>query len=100
MKIFKFFRPRAKLQQYPNPLTMDEICNIFQDQGEANKIWQALDTIINGVLLDAINEVADPKNTQIQLSHASGRVDALSQLKFKLEECKQWKNGKTDYKLK
>lgn len=76
----------------------DEVVKVFKSQGAESKIWQALDSVIDNHLLDAVNDVSDPKNDSHSLSHASGRVDAISTFKSKIEEFKEWKNGKTNYK--
>ena len=91
-------RPQAKLIKYPSPMKADEVANVFNDMGEDSKIWQALDTIIDNHLLDAVNEVADPQLSSQQTSHAAGRIDAISTLKGKLEEFRKWKNGKNSYR--
>lgn len=99
MELLKnFFKRRAALVKYPEPLSGDEITNIFGDQGEDNKIWQALDTILDAALLDSVNDVADPKNSPEITSHAAGKIDALALLKSQIEEYKPWKNGKIFYK--
>jgi len=92
------FKRKVKLVKYPEPMSMPEVGNVFRDQGEGSKIWQALDTIIDNHLLDAVNEVSDSKLSTQQLSHASGRIDAISSLKARMEEFKIWKTGKTNYK--
>lgn len=97
-KVFSFFKPkRATLIKYPNAMDGEEIGKVFQAQGEDAKIWQALDAVIDNHLLDAVNDVSDPKNDTHSLSHASGRVDAISTFKSKLEEFRTWKSGKTNY---
>lgn len=96
--VLNFFKPkRATLIKYPNAMGGDEIGKVFQAQGEESKIWQALDAIIDNHLLDAVNDVSDPKNDTHSLSHASGRVDAISTFKSKLEEYRSWKNGKMNF---
>ena len=79
-------------------MSANQVANIFNDIGEDSKLWQALDTVIDNHLLDAVNEVANPDLNVQQTSHAAGRIDAISTLKSKLEEFRQWKNGKTSYK--
>ena len=93
-KLFK----RSKLVKYPEPMSANQVANTFNDIGEDSKLWQALDTVIDNHLLDAVNEVANPDLNVQQTSHAAGRIDAISTLKSKLEEFRQWKNGKTSYK--
>lgn len=98
IKILKnIFKPKAKLVKYPEPMKPDEIGKVFQAQGENAKIWQALDSIIDNHLLDAVNDVSDPQNDTQSLSHAAGRVDAISTFKSKMEEFRSWKNGKMNY---
>jgi hypothetical protein len=94
----KLFKRRASLIKYPQPLTGEEVKNIFGDQGEDNKIWQALDTIIDAALLDSVNDVADSKNSPEMFSHSAGKIDALALLKSQIEDYKPWKNGKIFYK--
>ena len=93
-----FLKPKtATLVKYPEPMNGDEIGKVFQAQGEDSKIWQALDALLDSHLLDAVNDVSDPKNDIHSLSHASGRVDAISTFKSKLEEFRSWKSGKTSF---
>jgi hypothetical protein len=82
-------KKKAMLVKYPNPMSPDDIRRIFSEQGEEDKMWQALDTIIDNLLLDAVNDVSDPKNDAIKFAHAGGRVDALSNLKNRLDEYKK-----------
>lgn len=96
--MFNFLKRRATLVKYQNLLTYEECQKIFAEQGEDSRIWQALDQIIDTELLDAINEVSDPKLSQSKLSHASGRIEAISSLKAKIEEAKKWRSGKMNYK--
>ena len=96
-QLIKKLRPKAVLVKYPEPMTAKDIENTFADQGQDSKIWQALDTIMDNALLDAVNDVADPSHTVEKMSHAAGRVDALAMLKSQIEEFKKWKNGKTFY---
>ena len=53
-----------------------------------SKLWQALDSILDNMLLDAVNDVSDPKNDVTKFAHAAGRVDAISGIKSRLEEYK------------
>lgn len=79
-------------------MAIDKIRQVFLDQGEESLIWQALDTLIDQKLLDSVNDSADPKKKANELFHSGGRIDALSELKFEIEELKSWKNGKTYFK--
>lgn len=97
-KLFSLFRAKAYLVKYPNPITHDECRKILAEQGQDSRLWQALDTIIDLELLDAINEVSDNELSTNKLCHASGRVEAISNLKAKLEEAKKWRSGKMSYK--
>ena len=92
------FKRRATLVKYPDQMKHSDVSRIFSEYGDDSKIWQALDTVIDSHLLSAVNDVADPKLSSNELSHASGRVDAISTLKSKIEEYRQWKNGKTNFK--
>lgn len=96
--IKKILSPTARLVKYPTPMDSNEIGKVFQAQGQNAKIWQALDAILDNHLLDAVNDVSDPKNDSQSLSHAAGRVDAISTFKNKMEEFRTWKNGKTNFK--
>lgn len=96
--MLRLFKRRATLVKYPEPMSAEDISRIFSEYGDDTKIWQAIDTVIDSHLLSAVNDVADPKLDSNGLSHASGRVDAISTLKSKMEEYRQWKNGKTNYR--
>lgn len=89
---------KAKLIKYPTPMKWDEVGRVFAEQGEQNRIWQALDTLIDSILLDAINDVSESMNEIGKYAHAAGRVDAITNLKARVEELKQWKSGKTFFK--
>ena len=73
------------------PMSSEDVRRVFLEQGDDAKIWQALDTIIDNLLLDAVNDVSDPKNDATKYAHAGGRVDALSNLK-KSNRCPKEKN--------
>lgn len=79
-------KKKATLVKYPYPLLPSDIKKIFLEQGDESKIWQALDTIIDNMLLDAVNDVSDPKNEATKFAHSAGRIDAISNLKARLEE--------------
>jgi hypothetical protein len=96
--MINLFKRRATLVKYPEPMNGEDISRIFSEYGNDSKIWQAIDTLIDSHLLSAVNDVSDPKLDSHGRSHASGRVDAISTLKSKIEEYRQWKNGKTNYK--
>jgi hypothetical protein len=81
-----FGRKRATLVKYPEPMSGDDVKRVFSDIGEGAKLWQALDSILDNMLLDAVNDVSDPKNDVTKFSHAAGRVDAISGLKSRIEE--------------
>lgn len=97
MKFLNLFRKTATLVKYPEPMKPEEISKVFQAQGADSKIWQAIDAVIDNHLLDAVNDVSDPKQDAHSLSHASGRVDAISTFKSKMEEFRKWKNGKMSF---
>lgn len=84
-----FFRKRATIVKYPSPMSGDDVKRIFAEQGEGSKLWQALDSIFDNMLLDAVNDVSDPKNDVSKYAHAAGRVDAISALKARIEEYKK-----------
>lgn len=84
-----FFRKRATIVKYPSPMSGDDVKRIFTEQGEGSKLWQALDSIFDNMLLDAVNDVSDPKNNVSKYAHAAGRVDAISALKARIEEYKK-----------
>lgn len=74
--------------KYPVPMSTEDVQRIFRDQGADDKIWQAIDTIIDNHLLDAVNDVSDPNQKPESVAHAAGRIDAIAQLKSKLEAYK------------
>ena len=78
-------------------MTSSEVAQAFSDVGDGAKLWQALDTIIDAALLDAVNDVSDPACDTQKMSHAAGKIDALATLKTQIEEFKKWKNGKMSY---
>lgn len=83
-----FKKIKATLVKYPNPMQVEDVQKVFKEQGAEDKIWQAIDTIIDNHLLDAVNDVSDPKCTGEQRAHASGRIDAIANLKAKIEQYK------------
>ena len=89
-RLLQQLRPKAVLVKYPEPLKPEQIANIFHEYGEDSKIWQALDAVIDQQLLDAVNEVSEAKAEHCARAHASGRIDAISTLKGRLEEFKKW----------
>lgn len=91
-------KKKAIIKKYPEPMKPQEVRKVILQQGKDSKLWQALDAVIDTLLLDAVNDVADQKNDITKFAHAAGRVDALSVLKSTLEEHKTWKSGKTRYK--
>lgn len=84
-----FFRKTAKLVKYPVPMKGEEVKKVFVEQGEGSRLWQALDSILDNMLLDAVNDVSDPKNDVTKFAHAAGRVDAISGIKAQIEEYKK-----------
>ena len=86
--MFSFLRKKAVLVKYPDPMKAEDVQRVFKDQGENDKIWQALDSILDNHLLDAVNDVSDPKNDVTKFAHAAGRVDAISAIKSRIEEYK------------
>jgi len=80
---------KATLVKYPNPMSSEDVKKVFLEQGEGSKLWQALDSILDNMLLDAVNDVSDPKNDVTKYAHAAGRVDAISALKSRIEEYKK-----------
>ncbi len=79
---------KATLVKYPNPMSADDVTRIFKEVGQDSKLWQALDSVFDNMLLDAVNDVSDPKNDVTKFAHAAGRVDAISGIKSRLEEYK------------
>jgi hypothetical protein len=86
--MINFFNKAVRLVKYPDPMSSEDVQRIFQEQGNDDRIWQAIDTVIDNHLLDAVNDVSDPKQTVDQRAHASGRIDSLAHLKLKLEQYK------------
>ena len=95
--MFSLFKKKSKLVKYPKPMSADEVAQAFGDVGDGAKLWQALDTIIDASLLDAVNDVSDPACDTQKMSHAAGKIDALATLKTQIEEFKKWKNGKISF---
>ena len=87
--MFCFCKKKATLVKYPEPMSAEDVQKVFLEQGEGSKLWQALDSILDNMLLDAVNDVSDPKNDVTKYAHAAGRVDAISGLKSKIEEYKK-----------
>lgn len=83
-----FRKKRATLVKYPSPMNADDVSRVFNEVGQDSKLWQALDSILDNMLLDAVNDVSDPKNDVTKFAHAAGRVDAISGIKSRLEEYK------------
>ena len=83
----RLFKRKVKLVKYPQPMGHEEVAKVFRGFG-SDKIWQELDTIIDAHLLSAVSDVSDSKLSATELAHASGRVDAISTLKLKIEEYK------------
>lgn len=96
--MISLFKRTATLVKYPEPMKPEDVAKVFAEQGEGSRIWQALDSVIDQHLLSAVTDVSDPKLSSEERSHASGRVDAISTLKSKLEEFKSWRNGKMNFK--
>ena len=90
--------PRVRFVKYPEQMTMEKVKQVFLDQGEDLKLWQALDTTLYKDILDAMTDSADPKKDANELFHIGGRIDALTQLKFEIQELRKWKSGRTNYK--
>ena len=89
-RLFKKLRPKAVLVKYPETMSLERVRQVFLDQGESSNIWQALDTVIDQQLLDSINQVSEAKQDHCERAHAAGQVDAISCLKARIEEFKQW----------
>jgi hypothetical protein len=88
--MFCFCKKRkATLVKYPKPMAAEDVQRVFLEQGEGSKLWQALDSILDNMLLDAVNDVSDSKNDVTKFAHAAGRVDAISGLKSRIEEYKK-----------
>jgi hypothetical protein len=68
----------------------EELRRAFNSIGAGNPFWQALDTIIDSMLLDFVSDVADPKIVKSPelLAQAAGRVDAIATVKSQIEEFK------------
>ena len=83
----RFFRQRAKLVRYDDKLSEADVKDAFCSISPGNPFWQALDHVIDQTLLDAIDDVSDPKNAEKpgSLAHAAGGVDKLSTLKSKIQ---------------
>ena len=87
MKLFDWFRPRAKLVRYSDTLTEVDVRDAFQSISAGSPFWQALDHVIDQTLLDAIDEASNPKHAESTglIAHAAGGVDKLSTLKAKIQ---------------
>ena len=84
----EYFEKDVRLVKYPEQMSAQRVQQIFKEQGAESTIWQALDTIIDQQLLDAVNEVSDSKLDHCGRAHAAGRIDAISTLKGRIEEFK------------
>jgi hypothetical protein len=82
-------KKRATIVKYPQAMNAEEVAKVFVEQGRDSKLWQALDTILDNMLLDAVNDVSDPENDVTKFAHAAGRVDAISGIKSRIEEYKK-----------
>ena len=85
----RLFKREVKLVKYPQPMGHEEVAKVFKGFG-SDKIWQAFDTLFDSHLLSAVSDVSDSKLSPTELAHASGRVDAISTLKSKIEEYKNF----------
>ena len=81
------FRKRALLVHYDDKMSEADVKDAFCSISPGNPFWQALDHVIDQTLLDAIDDVSDPKNAEKpgSLAHAAGGVDKLSTLKSKIQ---------------
>ena len=81
------FRRRAKLVRYDEAMTETEVQDAFASISPGSPFWQALDHVIDGTLLDSIDEAADPSNAERpgRIAHAAGGVEKLSTLKAKIQ---------------
>lgn len=70
-------------------MSADRVEKVFAEQGRDSMLWQALDSVLDNMLLDAVNDVSDPKNDVTKFAHAAGRVDAISGIKSRIEEYKK-----------
>ena len=82
------FRKSVRLVRYPAAMDMEDVIRAFRDVGEGSPFWQALDSILDSALLDAVNDVSDSKKTSEELFHCAGKVEALSLFKARIEEIK------------
>lgn len=85
-----FCSRKVELVRYPKPMAGEELRRAFQSLGAGNPFWQALDTVIDSMLLDFMADVADPKIVKSPelLAQAAGRVDAIATVKSTIEEFK------------
>ena len=88
MELLNKILKKTRLVKYPEPMSVERVQQIFREQGKDSNIWQALDTVIDQQLLDAVNEVSDAKLDHCGRAHAAGRIDAISTLKGRIEEFK------------
>jgi hypothetical protein len=87
-QLLQYLRKDVRLVKYPEPMSAERVQQIFKEQGKDSNIWQALDTVIDQQLLDAVNECSDAKLNNCGRAHAAGRIDAISTLKGRVEEFK------------
>ena len=82
-------KKKATIVKSPEPMSADRVEKVFAEQGRDSMLWQALDSVLDNMLLDAVNDVSDPKNDVTKFAHAAGRVDAISGIKSRIEEYKK-----------
>tara|TARA_Y100000593_G_scaffold33336_1_gene65585 strand:- start:9093 stop:9374 length:282 start_codon:yes stop_codon:yes gene_type:complete len=82
-------RPPAIIVQRDNPLKPAQVKDGLKQLGPDDALpMQALQHVIDQLLLAQINEVADPKTVELpnRMAHCSGGIDVLATLKSQLSE--------------
>ena len=84
--------PPAIIVQRDNPLKPTQVKDGLKQIGPDDALpMQALQHVIDQLLLAQINEIADPKTVELptRMAHCSGGIDVLATLKSNLAELRQ-----------
>ena len=82
-------KPPAIILQREQPLGQAQIRDGLRQLGPDDALpMQALQTVIDQLLLAQVNEVADPRvaDSPARMAHCAGGIDALATLKSRLSE--------------
>tara|TARA_R110002167_G_scaffold116193_2_gene291071 strand:- start:5637 stop:5915 length:279 start_codon:yes stop_codon:yes gene_type:complete len=82
-------KPPAIIVQRDHPLTPSQIKDGLKQMGPDDALpFQALQHVIDQLLLGQVNEVADPRTVENphRMAHCAGGIDALATLKSRIVE--------------